>query len=158
MFEFVRDSIDHSFDTQQTQITNKASDVLVNGHGICYAKSHLLAAMVRSIGIPAGFCYQKIIFDDQAAELMFILHGLNAIYLESHKKWVRLDPRGNKPGIDVEFSVEKDCLAFPIRSQLGEIDYPKVYTEPNRVIVECLATTSCWNFSAIGQQLPSDLL
>jgi len=56
-FEFVRDEIDHSWDIL---VTCNASDVLANKQGICYAKSHLLAAILRSQGIPTGFCYQRL--------------------------------------------------------------------------------------------------
>ena len=86
LFNFVRDCISHSFDIQNSQVTCKASDVLAHKHGICFAKSHLLAAMNRSVGIPTGFCYQKLIFDEQVAKPHFIVHGLNAIYVDTLKK------------------------------------------------------------------------
>ena len=54
-FEFVRDEISHSWDIQSKRVTCKASDVLRHQEGICYAKSHLLAALLRSQGIPVGF-------------------------------------------------------------------------------------------------------
>ena len=57
LFEFVRDTISHSFDIKNSEVTFVASDVLELGHGICFAKSHLLAAMNRAVGIPTGFCY-----------------------------------------------------------------------------------------------------
>ncbi|WP_338430147.1 transglutaminase domain-containing protein [Synechococcus elongatus] len=31
--------------------------------GYCYAKSHLLVALLRACSIPAGFCYQRLSFD-----------------------------------------------------------------------------------------------
>ena len=46
-FEFVRDEIAHSRDHQHSVVTCKASDVLREGTGYCYAKSHLLAALLR---------------------------------------------------------------------------------------------------------------
>ncbi|WP_212695239.1 transglutaminase-like domain-containing protein [Vallitalea pronyensis] len=57
-FEFVRDNISHSADINGEIVTCKASDVLHYKQGICYAKSHLLAALLRYHGIPTGFCYQ----------------------------------------------------------------------------------------------------
>jgi transglutaminase-like putative cysteine protease len=57
------------------------------------------------------------------------LHGLNAVYLEE-SGWFRVDPRGNKPGIDSRFSIEEEKLAYPIRTELGEVDYPNVFTAP----------------------------
>lgn len=57
-FKFVRDEIAHSWDIQSKRVTCKASDVLTYNEGICYAKSNLLATLLRSQGIPTGFCYQ----------------------------------------------------------------------------------------------------
>ena len=80
VYEFVRDKIHHTFDIKGNVITCKASDVLKYGQGICYAKSHLLAALLRSLGIPTGFCYQKLLFSDEIPKLVF--HGLNAVILK----------------------------------------------------------------------------
>ncbi len=79
-FEFVRDEIKHSWDFQLNPVTCKASDVLKQGTGYCYAKSHLLAALLRANKIPTGLCYQRLtISNDQPP---FCLHGLNAVYLK----------------------------------------------------------------------------
>lgn len=59
-FEFVRDTIEHSWDYRRNPVTCKASDVLIHGTGYCYAKSHLLAALLRANSIPAGLCYQRL--------------------------------------------------------------------------------------------------
>ncbi|HZT98403.1 MAG TPA: transglutaminase family protein, partial [Ktedonobacteraceae bacterium] len=59
-FEFVRDTIHHSLDIQSTRVTCNASEVLNYGEGLCYAKSHLLAALLRAQSIPTGFCYQRL--------------------------------------------------------------------------------------------------
>lgn len=80
-FEFVRDEIAHSFDAQSGPATRSASDVLAHRTGFCYAKSHLLAALLRANGIPAALCYQRLRLDDDGT---FCLHGLNAIYLPAH--------------------------------------------------------------------------
>ena len=66
-FEWVRDRIFHSVDYQMNPVTCKASDVLRYETGYCYAKSHLLAALLRANGIPAGFCYQRLSIDDKGA-------------------------------------------------------------------------------------------
>jgi transglutaminase-like putative cysteine protease len=57
IYEFVRDQVSHSFDIQGKVVTCNASEVLHHREGICFAKSHLLTAMLRCIGIPSGFCY-----------------------------------------------------------------------------------------------------
>src|SRR5688500_9499937 len=41
-FEWVRDSIEHCVDYQRDALTCSASEVLREGTGFCYAKSHLL--------------------------------------------------------------------------------------------------------------------
>ena len=63
-FEFVRDEISHSWDIQGKRVTCNASDVLAYKEGICYAKSNLLASLLRSQGIPTGFCYQRLMLFD----------------------------------------------------------------------------------------------
>lgn len=135
VFEFVRDEIRHSFDANDTVVTCAASDVLAQQTGLCYAKSHLVAALLRLMGVPTGFCYQKLIlFEDP--EDGYCLHGLNAVYLQ--RNWVRFDARGNKPGIDAQFSLAGEQLAFPIRPELGEIDFPEVFAEPATSVIQCL--------------------
>lgn len=63
-FEWVRDNIKHSSDYKLNPITCKASDVLIHKTGYCYAKSHLLAALLRANNIPAGLCYQRLSVDE----------------------------------------------------------------------------------------------
>lgn len=63
-YEYVRDKFPHTFDIKETKVSRSASDVIKNGHGICYAKSHLLAALLRFAGIPTGICYQRLCFDN----------------------------------------------------------------------------------------------
>jgi transglutaminase-like putative cysteine protease len=142
-FEFVRDSIHHSWDIQSPQVTCKASEVLSCGEGLCYAKSHLLAALLRAQGIPTGFCYQRLALGE-TAEMGYVLHGLSAVYLTSEARWVRLDARGNKPGIQAEFSTGEERVAFVVRPELDEIDYPTIYAQPHPKVVKVLQEqTNC---------------
>ncbi len=136
-YEFVRDRIAHSCDIASTHVTWKASDVLVKKEGICYAKSHLLAALLRANGIPTGLCYQYLRFDD-AEEAPLILHGLNAVYFASLGGWIRLDARGNMSGVAAEFSVEEEKLAFPVKPSRGEMDVPFIFSEPDRAVLDAL--------------------
>src|SRR5215475_2648896 len=94
-YHFVRDEIHHSMDIQSTNVTCKASEVLQEREGICYAKSHLLAALLRAQGIPSGFCYQRLLLGETVEE-GHCIHGLNAVYIEKQERWLRLDARGNK--------------------------------------------------------------
>lgn len=147
-YEFVRDHISHSADIGEDKITCTASEVLRAGHGICFAKSHLLAAILRSQSIPAGFCYQKLILDDETAPVL-VYHGLNGVYSRDCKKWFRLDARGNKEGVGAQFSVETEQLAFAVRPELGEEDGFIVYPDPDTAILEKLTKyrtrTELWN-------------
>lgn len=136
-YEFVRDNISHSADINEDMITCSASEVLKAGHGICFAKSHLLAALLRCKSVPTGFCYQKLILDDETAPVL-IYHGLNGVYIKEYKKWVRFDARGNKTGVNAQFSIEREQLAFPIRLNMGEADSFIVYPDPDRKILEKL--------------------
>ncbi len=147
-FEFVRDHIKHSWDYQLNPVTCKASDVLQHGTGYCYAKSHLLAALLRANGIPAGLCYQRLTFKDDVPP--FCLHGLNAIYLEPHG-WYRIDARGNKPGVTAEFCPPLEKLAFPI-VVAGEADLPEIWPEPLPVVVRVLESSR--DYLQVMENLP----
>ncbi len=153
-YEFVRDNISHSADIDEDIITCSASDVLNAKHGICFAKSHLLAALLRCKGIPVGFCYQKLILDDETA-LILIYHGLNDVYIREYDKWIRLDVRGNKKGVNAQFSIDEEKLAFPVRTEKGEEDGFMVYPDPDTKILEKLRNnktrTELWN------DLPTEL-
>lgn len=137
VYEFVRDKIPHSADIKEEIITCTASEVLEAGHGICFAKSHLLAALLRCKSIPAGFCYQKIILDDETAPVL-VYHGLNGVFIKELEKWIRLDARGNRKDVDAQFSIEEEKLAFPIRPEKGEIDSFIVYPKPDVKILQKL--------------------
>lgn len=129
-FKYVRDEISHSWDIQSKRVTCKASEVLETKEGICYAKSHLLASLLRSQGIPTGFCYQRLMLFD-TPEKGYCIHALNAIYFKSINEWIRVDARGNKKGIDAQFLIEEEKLAFLINEDFDEKDYPVIYTKPH---------------------------
>jgi len=133
-FEFVRDEIQHSFDYSLNPVTCKASEVLMHRTGYCYAKSHLLAALLRANGIPAGLCYQRLTIDNNVPP--FCLHGLNAVYLANYG-WYRIDARGNKPGVNAEFCPPIEKLAFSIVCE-GEADLPEVWSEPLANVTQAL--------------------
>ncbi|OAT72698.1 transglutaminase-like domain-containing protein [Parageobacillus thermoglucosidasius] len=136
-FEFVRDEISHSWDIQSTRVTCKASEVLYYKEGICYAKANLLAALLRSQGIPTGFCYQRLMIFD-TPDKGYSLHALNGVFLPSLNRWIRLDARGNKLGVQAEFSIDKEILAFPVQEELDEKDFPIIYTKPNPKTISVL--------------------
>lgn len=133
-FEFVRDEIQHSWDFRKNPVTCKASDVLIHGTGYCYAKSHLLAALLRANNIPAGLCYQRLSVGTAGAP--YCLHGLNAIYLTDFG-WYRVDARGNKPGVSAHFTPPQEQLAFAIKEH-EEKDLPDIWVEPMPMIIATL--------------------
>lgn len=136
-YEYVRDTFPHSADINADEIAVSASDVLKIGHGICHAKSHLLAALLRCKGVPAGFCYQKLILDDETAPV-YISHGLIGVYLRDFNKWIRLDARGNRSDVDARFSVDEEKLAFPVRVDKGEEDDLTVYPVPKAFVIKSM--------------------
>jgi transglutaminase-like putative cysteine protease len=125
-FEFVRDTIPHSQDSGDLRVTWRASDVLEQGTGICYAKAHALAALLRAEDIPTALCYQR--FD--------VVHGLVAVRFNG--AWHRQDPRGNKPGVDAQFSLDGERLAFTPDPESNEMDYPVLYAEPHPAVLSVL--------------------
>ncbi|MBZ3901756.1 MULTISPECIES: transglutaminase domain-containing protein [Streptomyces] len=125
-FDHVRDTVTHSQDADDPRVTWRASDVLEQGTGICYAKAHALAALLRAEDIPTALCYQR--FD--------VVHGLVAVRF--HGAWHRQDPRGNKPGVDARFSLEGERLAFVPDPAAGEADDPTLYAAPHPAVLAAL--------------------
>jgi len=140
-FEWVRDEIHHSYDHQMNPVTCRASDVLQHKTGYCFAKNHLLAALLRANQIPAGFCYQRLSIDDQGAP--YSLHGFNAIYLPKIG-WYRVDARGNRSGINAQFTPPQEQLAYKIRLP-EEADFPAILPKPLPVVVEALQDWNTWD-------------
>ena len=143
-FHFVRDEIHHSVDWQDNVLTARASEVLEARTGFCFAKSHLLAALLRVNNIPAALCYQRLRNNDG-----FCLHGLNAVYLEDIG-WYRIDPRGNKPNVDAEFSPPVEQLAFTLGE--GEENVPGFWSRPADSVIRVL--TGYESVSAANGKLP----
>jgi transglutaminase-like putative cysteine protease len=147
-FEWVRDNIQHSSDFRRNPVTCNASDVLREGTGYCYAKSHLLAALLRANGIPAGFCYQRLSIDETGPP--YSLHGLNAVHLPEFG-WYRIDPRGNKQGVDAQFAPPVEHLAFRILFPEEQL-FPQILADPLPVVVSALRTHPTWD--AMYRNLP----
>ena len=133
-FGWVRDEIKHSWDYKLNPVPCRASDFLKHGTGYCYAKSHLLAALLRANKIPAGLCYQRLSINDDGAP--YSLHGLNAVYLRDFG-WYKIDARGNKESVDAQFTPPHEQLAFPIKDE-NEKDFPDILVKPASVVVDAL--------------------
>ncbi|PLX86963.1 MAG: Cro/Cl family transcriptional regulator [Desulfuromonas sp.] len=163
-FVWVRDTILHTGDYRDSMgdiITCRASDVLREGTGYCFAKSHLLVALLRANSIPAGLCYQRLSRDDNGPP--FCLHGLAAVKLPDYG-WYRIDPRGNKPGVQAEFTPPVEQLAFSL-SVAEEADLVEIWPEPLPIIVETLTRydnhADVWSnlpdIELIAQDIPHEL-
>lgn len=130
VFEYVRDGIRHSLDHGDQDVTCVASDVLGRGTGLCYAKSHLAAALYRRSGIPAGFVYQRLHTQDGP-----VLHGLVAILQRGG--WRRLDVRGVTPALPSRYLTHGDVL-----SHHGDRveDLPDLLAHPAPSVIRALST------------------
>jgi transglutaminase-like putative cysteine protease len=137
LYEWVRDSVSHTDDAGLDIMTCTASEVLHHGTGICFAKSHLLAALLRAITIPAGFCYQVLRLDPPV-ENEPVLHGLNALYLATLDRWIRVDARGNTKGINAQFNLKKEQLAFAMDPLADEFIYETIFAAPVSSVVNRL--------------------
>ncbi|MEU6097036.1 transglutaminase domain-containing protein [Streptomyces sp. NPDC047079] len=133
VYEFVRDTIPHSADSGDPRVTWRASDVLRLRTGICHAKAHALAALLRAEDIPTALCYQRLLHDDGGGH---VVHGLVAVRF--HGAWHRQDPRGNKPGVDARFRLDGERLAWIPDAESNEMDYPVLYAEPHPVVLRVL--------------------
>lgn len=83
------------------------------------------------------------------------MHGLIAVRLPGRDRWDRQDPRGNKPGVDAQFSLDEERLAWPVRPEAGEVDYPVLYAAPHPAVLRGLR--SAGNRPQLWRTLPAAL-
>lgn len=136
-YEFVDTRIPHSADIGADILPFKASDVLSAGTGICFAKSNLLAALLRSVNIPTGFVYQFLTLSDKDDSLGYSFHGLNAV--KYNGRWLYLDARGARKAV---FSLTEPRTAFDIRSEYGEYTAEGIYGRQDSAITELFGRIS----------------
>jgi hypothetical protein len=84
----------------------------------------------------------------------YSLHGLAAILLPEFG-WYRVDPRGNRKGVNAQFSPPVEQLAFPV-SLPGESDLLEIWVDPLPVVVEALRTHK--TADELWENLPDVLL
>ncbi len=132
---FVRDEVPHTFYLGRDVVPVTASEVLRCGTGICHTKAILLAALLRSAGIPAGFCFQRITLADDDSQ-GYCLHCFNAVFLEG--RWIYLDARGNTNGKCAQFFLDEPKLAYSNRSWYEEYFFPGIYAEPHAATMAVL--------------------
>ncbi len=131
-YRFVRDEVAHSVDAANPLMTVRASEVLEHRTGLCFAQSHLLAALLRAGGVPAGLCYQRLAGPGSS----HVVHGLTAAHLRG--AWVRLDPRGTPAQRGTEIRLDVDQLAYEPRAELGELDYLPIFDRPHLAVLSAL--------------------
>ncbi|MGC5345485.1 transglutaminase domain-containing protein [Streptomyces sp. DT24] len=151
-FEFVRDTIAHSADSGDLRVTWRASDVLATRTGICHAKAHALAALLRAEGVPTALCYQRPSTEEGERPM---LHGLVAVRLPGRDRWDRQDPRGNGPGVDARFSLDGERLAWPVLPGTDGVDHPGLHAAPHPGVLHALR--SARDRPHLWQILPAEL-
>lgn len=181
LFRFVRDEIVHSFDLSEADharlaerdipgfapgfarrgVAGRASEVLALGHGLCFAKSHLLAALLRQAGHPTGFCHVRLVDDERPGR--FVLHGFVACLWPATGGWILLDPRGNRGRPGEPGAIESECrfappysLAFVPDPARGEALLPFIAKRPGRRIVDLLERVP--DRAALARSLPDTLV
>lgn len=150
IFVYVRDEIPHSFDIHADVVTARASDVLKEKTGICHAKANLLAAMLRSVGIPCGICFEYLHFSRK--ENAYCLHAFNAIYIDM--EWIYVDARGNKEGVNAQFSEDEPELAFLPDEDKKEYFVGGIFVAPHEETMRCLEESS--TIDEVAQNLPDN--
>lgn len=153
-YHFVRDEIGHSWDVKGHAVPATASQTLLAGEGICFAKSMLLAALLRYHGIPTGFCYQRLRLG--AVPGKYCIHALNGVYLTPPGDWIRQDARGRRPNREAEFSNVREILPCHPDPAKEEVDYPFLLPHPHPAVVDCLRrnTDAIWMYL---NDLPEEL-
>ena len=73
----------------------------------------------------------------------YCTHGLNAVHLPE-VGWYRMDPRGNKPGVDAQFTPPEERLAFANHDN-EEYFFPHIYAYPLPAIVKALRRWDTWD-------------
>lgn len=81
----------------------------------------------------------------------YFVHGLVAVHLDG--AWHRQDPRGNRPGVDAQFSLGAKQLAYTVDVSQGERDYPRLYSTPAPEVVTALQRAT----NILTCSLPTDL-
>ena len=133
-FEWVRDRVPHTVDHGLDPVTCAASEVLRERTGFCYAKSHLLAALLRANGVATGFVYQRLALDRQGDA--FCLHGLNAVWLPEIG-WYRIDSRGNRADLRADFDPPREVLPYA-STRPGERLFAGIWADPVPLVIDAL--------------------
>lgn len=140
---FVRDEISDSLAIETEALPCSASAVLRAGTGLSYARSHLLVALLRSRGTPAGFAYQLLCLPPLEGRPRLV--GSAAAWVAARDRFVVVDPAAGMPG---EFGRVPD-------PDLGEQTYPMVFARPLKTVVDLIDYAD--NLGQVRNHLPDSL-
>ena len=154
LFDFVRDEVRDSLGLKDPPITCSASQVLREQTGLSFAKSHLLAGLLRCAGFPVGFCYVRLIDGERPDR--FVLRGFNGVYWRPIDGWIYLDALegGVEARTEVRFRPPWSLSRAP-DPNAGEGFLPFVYRRPGKRIIDLLDRAP--DFDAIRRNLPDAL-
>ncbi len=130
-YKFVASEISYPMDNKKIKSQQplfKASDVLAAKTAFCFGKITLLASLLRGNNIPCGYSDQLLVLDEEAPENK-IIHSLNAVYVKSQKRWIRIDPRSYDEKIEINFDNQESFLAYEAEEKYQEIDNLGFYHE-----------------------------
>ncbi|MCH2187288.1 transglutaminase family protein [Myxococcota bacterium] len=154
LFRFVRDQVGDALESEVESVACSASQVLHLGVGLAFSRCHLLAALLRSFGVPAGFGYQRLVRETGGTRL----HGFVGAWLARREIWVDLDPCGVAPGALSSSSPsppQVDAGLMNPAMEEAELTYPTVWARPVREVTDLLDQAP--NLTAIRTRLPAGL-
>ena len=137
LFEYVRDEIAGPEEPGEAGIPCSASQVLRARAGQSFSQSHLLAGLLRSAGVPTGFCYARLAAEGR--EQRFELRGFNGVYWQTTEDWIFLDASGDDGFAPTEIRFRPPwSLSRAPDPDVGEAFLPFIYRRPARRIVDLL--------------------
>jgi transglutaminase-like putative cysteine protease len=150
LFRFVRDQVGDALESEVESVACSASQVLHLGVWLAFSRCHLLAALLRSCGVPAGFGYQRLARETGGTTL----HGFVGVWLARREIWVDLDPCGVAPGGPLSCPEVDSGLMDPVMEE-AELTYPTLWARPVREVTDLLDQAP--NLAAIRTRLPAGL-
>lgn len=154
LFAFVRDEIGRSEHGTTVVLTCRASEVLREGEGLCHARCHLLVALLRARGIPAGFGYQRL--RRRPPEAGFVLHGFVGVHLgeAGSGRWIALDPHGDRALTPPRLDLEAPRFATAPDPEAGEAIREVIRPRPHETVVDVLSRAE--SLEQARRALPGD--
>ncbi len=134
--EFIRNNIIASHNAEDLTVKSslKASEVLINKRAFCFGRATLLAAILRYLDIPCGFCDQLLLLDDNSDKK--IIHTMNVVYLKNSHKILKIDATNNKDIKQLPFDGINDNIAYIADEKLGEVNQISIYGDPHQQIID----------------------